>query len=433
MTALAPASADIRTLVQVTGGQRLAGRVQVQGSKNIALHLYAAALAADTSTVLHNCPAILDTEVCAQIAWRAGISVTTGQGRFEVTHAQNPEPVIDPELGRRIRTTVVLAAALLARTGRVAFPQPGGDAFCARLIDRHLAAMQAAGADIEAEAGGFRARYPAGPARAFTTDVNTPFGPSLGATVTAMLLAARADGTSLITSPSIEPEVTETARFLELGGAGIGWDAQGLHVTGTGHLAGSGFTIAGDRIEAGTLLMAAAATGGSVAIDGITCAQLPAGLRDVLTRAGITLSGGDRGLTGATGMLTAVDAATGPHPGLPTDTAPQLAAMLTQADGTSVIRERVYSRRDTHIGALAAFGAHLTADGRAVVVRGPSRLHAAAAEASDIRAVTSLLIAALAADGTSTIRGMYHLRRGYGHLLSSLATLGARLATIQES
>ena len=143
----------------------------------------------------------------------------------------------------------------------------GGDAFCPRLIDRHLAAMRATDAEIISEDGIYRASYPCGAARAFTTDVNTPYGPSLGATVTAMLLAARTDGTSLITHPSIEPEVTQTARFLRQGGAGIGWDKDGLHVTGTSHLAGTRFTVAGDRIEAATMLTAMAATGGRIRLD----------------------------------------------------------------------------------------------------------------------------------------------------------------------
>jgi UDP-N-acetylglucosamine 1-carboxyvinyltransferase len=418
-------------LVRVTGGQPLTGRAHIQGSKNIALHLYAAALAADTGTMLDNCPAILDTGVCAAILRHAGCDVTVSGNTFSVAPGEPPDPAIHPVLGRRVRTTVVLAAALLARTGQVCFPQPGGDAFCPRLIDRHLAAMQAARAEVTPGNGTYRASYPRSQARAFTTDVNTPYGPSLGATVTAMILAARADGTSLITHPSIEPEVTQTAAFLRQGGAGIGWDKDGLHVTGTSHLTGTRFTVAGDRIEAATMLTAMAATGGRIRLEGISYDALPGGLRDVLTAAGVTLTPfGQDSLTAAAGALDAVEAATGPHPGLPTDTAPQLAAMLTQARGTSVIRERVYPRRDTHVQALREFGADISADGPAVRVTGPARLRAADAGASDIRAVTALLIAALAADGTSTIHGMYHLRRGYSHLLDSLTALGAHITTI---
>ncbi len=435
MTAVATAptrDAMDTTLVRVTGGRPLSGRIPVQGSKNIALHLYAAALLADVPVVLSGAPDIIDTGVCAQILRHTGAHVATGDGCFTVTPPDGICPVVHPELGRRVRTTAVLAAAVLARTGQVTFPYPGGDAFCPRLIDRHLAAMQAAGAEVIAIDTGIRARCDARRVRAFTVDVNTPYGPSLGATVTAMLLAARAHGASLITHPSTEPEVTETARFLADRGVIVHLDQEGLHVSGSDWIAGGSFAVAGDRIEAATMVMATAATGGSVHLDNITAADFPAGLTRTLAAAGITLaddaSGGVR--TRLHGPLQPVEAATGPHPGLPTDTAPQLAAMLTRADGTSAIGERIYPRRDTHVQGLRTFGADITVTGSTLRVRGPARLNGATVEATDIRAVTALLIAALAAHGTSTIRGMFHLRRGYARLLSNLATLGAEITTI---
>ncbi|WP_075737838.1 UDP-N-acetylglucosamine 1-carboxyvinyltransferase [Streptomyces acidiscabies] len=418
-------------LVKVPGGRPLSGRIPVQGSKNIALHLYAAAFLADVPVVLSGAPDIIDTGVCAQILRHTGARVGTRGGCFTVSPPDTIRPVVHPELGHRVRTTAVLAAAVLARTGQVTFPYPGGDAFCPRLIDRHLAAMQAAGAEVIASDTGIRARCVHG-VRAFTVDVNTPYGPSLGATVTAMLLAARAHGTSLITHPSIEPEVTETARFLADRGVLVHFDQEGLHVSGSDWIAGGTFAVAGDRIEAATMVMAAATTGGGVHLDNITAADLPDGLTRTLAEAGITMADDPSGGVRAHlhGPLRPVEAATGPHPGLPTDTAPQLTAMLTRADGTSVIGERVYPRRDTHVQGLRAFGADITATGSTLRVRGPARLHGAEVEAADIRAVTALLIAALAADGTSTIRGMFHLRRGYARLLPHLATLGAEITTI---
>lgn len=420
------------TRLHVTGGCPLSGRVSIQGSKNIALHLYAATLLTDAPVTLAAAPDIIDTAVCAQILRHAGARAEVEKNRFVVTPASELHPVIHPELGRQVRTTVVLAAAVLARTGQVSFPYPGGDAFCPRLIDRHLAAMRAAGAEVVARGTtGMRARCGPRGVKAFTVDVNTPYGPSLGATVTAMLLAARAPGTSLITHPSAEPEVTETARFLSDRGVLIGYDGQGLHVFGTDRIAGGDFSVAGDRIEAATMIMATAATGGSVHLDNFTAADFPDGLTAVLTEAGIGLNdAADGGIHAQSrGPLTAVETATGPHPGLPTDTAPQLTAMLTQATGTSLITERVYPRRDTHVEGLRSFGAEVSSTGSVIRVRGQVRLRAAEVEAADIRAVTALLIAALAADGTSEIRGMFHLRRGYSHLLPNLATLGADITT----
>lgn len=421
-------------VVRITGGRPLSGRIRVQGSKNIALHLYAAALLADAPVALDNAPDILDTGVCARILQHTGADVRVEHGRFTLTPGRAVRPVVHRELGRRVRTTAVLAAAVLARAGQVTFPHPGGDAFCPRLIDRHLAAMQAAGAEVICGQTGIRATCGPRGVRAFATDVNTPYGPSLGATVSAMLLAARAPGTSLITHPSIEPEVTETARFLAACGVGIRWDNQGLHVTGSEPIAGGSFTVAADRIEAATMVMAAAATGGSVHLQAITPAVFPGGLRQALASAGIAFTSTADGVRAmASGPLAALETVTGPHPGLPTDTAPQLAAMLTQARGTSLIGERVYPRRDTHVQALRGFGADICVAGSVIRVDGPVRLHAAQAQAGDIRAVTALLIAALAAQGTSTIRGMYHLRRGYGQMLANLATLGADLTTQTEA
>ncbi|MEU6710026.1 UDP-N-acetylglucosamine 1-carboxyvinyltransferase [Nonomuraea sp. NPDC046802] len=423
----------LNATVNVTGGIALNGCVQVQGSKNIALHLYAAALLADNPVVLDNAPDILDTGVCARILTATGTPARFDDGRLAITPASILAPVIDARLGRQVRTTAVLAAAVLARAGQASFPAPGGDAFCPRLIDRHLAAMRAAGAEITSDGGLIRAVCARGRVHPFTVDVATPYGPSLGATVTAMLLAARADGTSLITSPSIEPEVTETARFLTERGVAIAFDSAGMHVAGNDRMGGGTFAVAADRIEAATLVMAAAATGGRIQLDGITTSAFPDGLRQVLDAAGVHLADEPTGLVAdVPGELQAVRTATGPHPGLPTDVAPQLAVLLTQAHGASAVDERVYPRRDTHVAGLRRFGADVNATGTTVHVRGPADLRAAHVEAGDIRAVTALLIAALAARGSSTIAGMYHLRRGYGHLPAKLATLGADI-TIDDA
>ncbi|MFD4726270.1 UDP-N-acetylglucosamine 1-carboxyvinyltransferase [Streptomyces seoulensis] len=423
-----------RQAVEVTGGRPLTGRVTVQGSKNIALHLYAAALLADTPLVLHGAPGILDTGVCAAILTHTGTDTVACDGDFEVAPAAVLRPVVHHELGAKVRTTAVLAAALLARAGQVDFPVPGGDAFCPRLIDRHLAAMEAAGATITVDEYGrtIHAALPAGSGlRPFRVDVSTPYGPSLGATVTALLLAARAPGDSLITSPSVEPEVTETIRFLAARGVRTAWGEDGLHVRGVSWIEGGEFTVAGDRIEAATMIMAAATTGGTIDLDGITLPEIPDGQRQVFSDAGVHLTAHEGGIRAAVGRsgLRAVHARTGPHPGLPTDTAPQLAAMLTLATGTSHIFEAIYPQRDTHVAPLRAFGADITSTGQDIRIHGAARLKAADVQAADIRAVTALLLAGLAAEGTSTIRGMYHLRRGYGHLLSNLVTLGAAITT----
>ncbi len=435
MTDTAMPTADHQA-VHITGGRVLNGTVPVQGSKNIALHLYAAAQLADEPLTLTGAPEILDTGVCAEILNHTGTPAKVAGGRFETSPAEGWYPVIPERLGRRIRTTAVMAAALLSRAGEVTFPTPGGDAFCRRLIDRHLAAMEAAGANVVVTAGQVRARLSSWNQLPFITDAATAgWGPSLGATVTGMLLAARIRGTSTILNPSVEPEVTVTAELLAAGGGGIEWEGTtALRVTGTDRITGGTFPLPPDRLEAATLGLAGAITGGVVHLDGFPPGDFPDGLLAVFADAGIEVAS----VAGGTVVRCpagprAVQTATGPHPGFPTDVQPQLTAFLTQAAGISRIEERIYTQRGTHAEPLRAFGAAVNTDGQVITVRGRTPLTAADVGGDDIRAVTALVIAALAAEGTSTIRGMYHLRRGYGSLLPKLASLGAHLTINQES
>ncbi|MER7952376.1 UDP-N-acetylglucosamine 1-carboxyvinyltransferase [Streptomyces sp. NPDC096079] len=418
--------------IHVTGGHRLQGAAAVQGSKNIALHLYAAAQLADEPLTLTGIPAILDTRVCAEILTLTGTPTTIVGDRIETTPAVAWHPVIPHQLGGRIRTTVVMAAGLLARAGQARFPLPGGDAFCHRLIDRHLAAMEAAGATLAVTETHVEARLN-GPAPApFTTDATTQkWGPSLGATVTAMLLAARAHGTSTIRNPNTEPEVMVTASLLASSGVGITWEGTAaLHITGTDRITGGTFPVPPDRLEAATLAMAAAITGGTVHLTNVPASSFPAALAALLGDAGIELiptQGGTlaRCPDGPQPVQTATTSATC------TDVQPQLTALLTQAPGTSRIEERIYPSRATHVSPLRSLGAAVTADGPTITVHGPSPLTAAPVTGHDIRAAAALVIAALAAEGTTTIHGTYHLHRGYGSLLPKLTTLGANLTVAQ--
>ncbi|WP_327309646.1 UDP-N-acetylglucosamine 1-carboxyvinyltransferase (plasmid) [Streptomyces sp. NBC_01298] len=429
---LLPPHTDTRA-IRVTGGHRLEGTASVQGSKNVALHLFAAAQLADTPLILSGIPNILDTHVCADILTRTGTPATITGDRFEVTPAVDWHPAIPDELGGRVRTTAVMAAGLLARAGRVRFPLPGGDAFTPRLIDRHLAAMEAAGAALNITATHIDARLARPTPQPFAVDVMTQkWGPSLGATVTAMLLAARARGTSTILNPNSEPEVLATAALLMDGGVGISWGGTtAIHITGTDRITGATVDVPPDRLEAATLALAAGITGGSVRLANVPIDTFPTALMSMLSDAGIELTPAGYGTrarcpAGPRPVQTATVSATC------TDVQPQLTAFLTQAPGTSRIEERIYASRATHVNPLRAFGAAVTADGPTITVHGPSSLTAARVAGEDIRAVAALVIAALAAEGTSTIQGVYHLQRGYGSLLPKLATLGAELEVVQE-
>ncbi|MFD8980493.1 UDP-N-acetylglucosamine 1-carboxyvinyltransferase [Streptomyces sp. NPDC059564] len=427
-----PPRTDTRA-IRITGGHRLEGTVSVQGSKNVALHLYAAAQLADEPLTLTGIPHILDTQVCAEILTHTGTAAQIIGDRFEVTPAAAWHPTIPDQLGGRIRTTAVMAAGLLARAGRIVFPLPGGDAFCHRRIDRHLAAMEAAGASVAVSDTHVEARLSGRGPEPFTTDVMTQqWGPSLGATVTAMLLAARARGTSTILNPNSEPEVLATAAMLATGGVGITWEGTtALHITGTDHITGGSVHVPPDRLEAATLALAATITGGIVHLDNVPVTTFPATLVAILADAGIELFAVDGGSLGrCPAGPRAVQVATASA--TCTDVQPQLTAFLTQAPGVSCIEERIYTSRATHVDPLRSFGAVITADGPTITVHGPSPLTAARVAGQDIRAVAALVIAALAAKGTSTIGGIYHLDRGYSNLLPKLEALGAELAVVQE-
>ncbi|MFD8839469.1 hypothetical protein [Streptomyces griseofuscus] len=373
------------------------------------------------------------THVCAEILTRTGTPAKITSDRFEVAPASDWRPVVPDQPGGRIRATPVMAAGLLARAGQVRFPLPGGDAFTHRLIDRHLAAMEAAGATLSVTASHVEARLPVPGAVPFAVDVMTQkWGPSLGATVTAMLLAARARGASTILNPNSEPEVLATAALLAAGGVDIRWQgATALHITGTDRVTGGTVDIPPDRLEATTLALACAITGGAVHLSNVPVATFPAALVTMLGDCGIELVPQDDGtLARSPGGPRPVQTAT--VSARCSDVQPQLTAYLTQAPGTSRIEERIYTARDSHVAPLRAFGAAVTSDGSAITVHGPSPLTAARVAGEDIRAIAALVIAALAAEGTSTVQGVYHLQRGYDNLLSKLATMGAELEVIQE-
>lgn len=383
-------------------------------------------------------PSILDVDVVAQIAQEIGHGAVISERRFDFTpNSPNKIPTISTRLGRRLRITPSLAGAILAKEGKVRFPLPGGDAFCPRPINQHLTAMEAAGATIEKDGATLTARLNGDRPTAFKFSAGTRNGPSLGATVTALLLASRARGSSLITDPSPEPEVEHVVAFLR--GCGITMQRRfdgAIEVIGEPTVLGTQHTLPPDRLEAGTLAIAAVLTGGSVVLDGFLHQDLPETFWSLLYEAGaeitvnssgcsVTMTGRPQDRTRVRRIITA------PHPGFPTDLQPQATVLATQMAGITRIREGVHELRSSHVQGLTRFGASVTAQGRTMTVAGPTPLRATNVIGEDIRCVVAYILAALVADGCSTIHGTYHLRRGHGDLIGSLRSLGAD-ATQQE-
>ncbi|MEV2278371.1 UDP-N-acetylglucosamine 1-carboxyvinyltransferase [Nocardiopsis sp. NPDC049922] len=408
----------------ITGGVPLSGRVHVQGSKNVFLHLAATSLLAPEPVHLLNVPNITDTGVCVDIARELGAHAAF-MGTVLTTRADTLRVrTIPNHLGTRIRPTACFGAAVLARTGATTFPLPGGDAFAERLIDRHLAAMRAAGAEVEVRGGFVHARAPR--LVGFTFDATTDYGPSLGATVSALLLAATARGTSRITGASVEPEVGHTVELLRRLGAVVHWTGSDVvEIEGCSALSGTTYEVPPDRMVAGTYAIAGAITDGRIDLHGVSMHDFPAGFLDVVEAAGIAFASVPDGVRAIRGELAPVKVETGPHPGYPTDAQPQLCALLTQAPGTSTVVERVYTHRATHVPGLAAMGAGVDVVGRCVTILGPRALSGATVRGTDIRAAAALVVAALAARGRTELLGVEHLRRGYENLTGTLRALGA--------
>lgn len=409
----------------ITGGRPLTGSAPVQGSKNVFLHLAAASLLSDRPVQLRNVPRITDTEVVADIINTVGAHVSLDGDTMSVQADALAKSAIPPDLGGRIRPTACFAAALLARTGRAIFPNPGGDAFTARHIDLHLEAMRAAGAQVRTVNGIVTART--GGLRGFDFDCSTAggFGPSLGATVTALFLAASAAGESRLTSVSEEPEVDATVTLLRRMGVPIQAEGSALLVEGCDRFAPASARVPADRMAAGTLLLAGTITGGRAHVTGLDLEDLPRGFIDSFAEAGVKLTQAADAVRTEPSALCPVTVETSVHPGYPTDLQPQLVALLTQAPGVSHVVERVYTHRATHVPGLVAMGADVTARGQELRITGPSTLRGTTVHGKDIRAATALLLAALAAEGTTTLYGVAHLRRGYEDLAGALAALGA--------
>ncbi|WP_416955661.1 UDP-N-acetylglucosamine 1-carboxyvinyltransferase [Streptomyces sp. Agncl-13] len=425
--------------VQILGGSRLEGRIGIQGAKGCAVLLAAAAFIADGRVSLANVPSILDIETVAHIAHELGHQAQLNGRNFEFFfNSQTRYPIIPTDLGRRLRITPSLAAAILAKEGRVRFPLPGGDAFCPRPIDRHVAAMEAAGATVEKDGAVLTARLGRGRPSPFKFSADTRNGPSLGVTITALLLASRAQGTSLITKPSPEPEVEHVISFLN--GCGIATRHRfdgAIEVAGRTDVSGTRQVLPPDRLEAGTLAIGAALTGGSVTLLGFSQENLPEEFWSLLRSAGARIESGADGCTVTMGSRPGENdcdhsITTSPHPGFPTDLQPQGTVLATQMAGITHIHEGVHELRASHVEGLRSFGARLSARGRAITVTGATPLKAAEVVGEDIRCVVAYMLAALVADGYSTIHGGYHLRRGHGDLLGSLRALGADVHQLEE-
>jgi UDP-N-acetylglucosamine 1-carboxyvinyltransferase len=441
----------------IQGGQRLRGRIRINGSKNATLPEMAAALLTDEPIHLHDTPDLADTRNMAKLLGELGCSVKfddDDQGRHCRLQAQaDKDAWARYEIVRTMRASICVLGPLLAARGQARVAMPGGCAIGDRPIDLHLRGLRALGAQIHLDSGDIIAQAPGGiqgrrlkGARVF---LGGPFGPSVLGTANVMSAATLAEGTTIIESAACEPEIEDLARLLNRMGAKIhGAGSPRLVIEGVESLHGTDHPVIADRIEAGTYAMAAAITNGDIILENCPLEALTATFHN-LEQVGVLIEAELDPLTSGTATnddrvptqtvrissarrLEPVQVFTQPHPGFPTDLQAQMMALLCFADGNSIITEKIFPDRFLHVAELLRMGANLIRNGPSVMITGTRHLEGAPVMASDLRASAGLVLAGLAARGQTTVNRVYHIDRGYEKMELSLQKLGARIERVQS-
>ncbi len=415
-------------MYRITGGNPLHGRVRIGGSKNGADYAMAAALLAADDVVLHNVPDIGDVRQMEDILRHLGATVDRlAPGAIRINCADLTEYDVPPSLAARLRASFLVMGPLLARTGRASCPPPGGDAIGIRPLDVHLAGFRMLGAKVTQHGDMFDV-HEDGTLRGGRVLLDYP---SVMGTLNVMLAATLAEGTTTIINAASEPEISSLASMLNAMGANIrGAGSNVVQIEGASELSGVEHRIIPDRLEAGTFALAAAITCGDVELDEAVPEHLDA-LLWKMQEAGVEVRPTDAGIRViGTGGYRAVNAQALPYPGLATDLQPQLAAFLTQAEGTSTIHERVYDNRLLYITELRKMGANIVPTGQTAIIMGPTKLRAAPVSALDVRAGSACVLAALVAEGTTEIADVFHIERAHDDLDGKLRNIGAAIERI---
>jgi UDP-N-acetylglucosamine 1-carboxyvinyltransferase len=423
--------------IRIRGGRPLLGEIPISGAKNAALKLMAASLLTPEPLTLTNVPRLADVRAMAELLAAFGINIQVtlsgqfGEGDTMRLQAKDITSVFASyDMVRKMRASFQVLGPLVARMGKAKVSLPGGCAIGARPVELHLGALEQMGAKIELAEGYVTATAPDGLKGA---EIVFPFV-SVGATETAMMAATLARGRTRIVNAAREPEITDLGNCLVAMGAEIwGLGSSEITIEGVSSLHGAAHRVMPDRIETGTYAIAAAIAGGEVELVG-ALPETIASLTALLTKSGAEVSTTARGMKVHMngGRPRAADVTTAPYPGFPTDLQAQIMALLTVADGTSVIREKIFENRFMHVPELARMGAQVRIDGDTATVRGVEKLKGAPVMATDLRASVSLVLAGLAAEGETLVSRVYHLDRGFDRLEEKLSRVGADIARVSE-
>jgi len=407
----------------INGGKKINGAIKLHGAKNSVLPILAATTLISGISVIHNCPELSDVDAAIKILEHLGAVVTREKDIVTVDCSSLNRYDIPDELMREMRSSIVFLGAIASRMGRAVLSSPGGCELGPRPIDLHLSALTDLGLEIDESHGLLNCNCGNG---LVGTNIHLSF-PSVGATENIILAGVMAKGITVIHGAAREPEISDLADFLNRAGANIqGAGSDTIIISGIESLHGTEHTVIPDRIEAATYLAAAAVTGGKITLYNAIPAHLTP-IMSVLKSAGCELSVNNReiSLIAPIRLKRVPVIRTMPHPGFPTDAGSPLMAMLTIADGSSMFVENIFENRFRVVDELKRFGAKIYTNGRVAVIEGVKALSGASVECTDLRGGAALVIAALAANGTTEISKIYHLDRGYEKLSENLSSMGA--------
>lgn len=411
----------------ISGGVSLKGEVEISGAKNAAVAIIPATILSDGPCVIENIPSISDVSMIIRILYEMGAQVRMiNKSTIEIDTTRITNPVVPYEMVRHMRASYYLLGALLGKFKNARVAMPGGCDFGVRPIDQHLKGFKSLGADYEIDHGMIDVHAESLIGSQIYFDMVT-----VGATINVMLAAVRAEGLTIIENAAKEPHIVDLANFLNSMGADImGAGTDVIKIRGVSHLKGATYSIIPDQIEAGTYMAAAVATKGDILVKNVIPKHLES-ITAKLEKIGAEIEEFDDSIrVSMHGDIQKSSVKTMPHPGFPTDMQPQVTALLTLAEGTSIVTEGVWDNRFRYVDELRRMGADISVDGKVAVVEGTGHLTGAPVKATDLRAGAALIIAALAADGTTEIEDIYHIERGYEDIEKKLRNLGANIEKI---
>ena len=411
----------------IRGGRRLEGEVVISGAKNAAVAILPAVILSDEPCIIENVPSISDVNICLQILEEMGADVKpVGKDAYSIDPTSINKVCVPYEYARKMRASYYFLGALLGKFNKARVSMPGGCPLGDRPIDQHLKAFSALGAEYTLSQGMIDLKADKLRGSQIFFDVVT-----VGATMNAMLAAVKAEGLTIIENAAKEPHIVDLANFLNSMGANImGAGTDVIKVRGVDKLYGTTYSVIPDQIEAGTFMVAIAATKGDAIVKNIIPKHLES-ITKKLEKIGVNIEQYDDSMrVWVDGPLVKANIKTAPHPGFPTDMQSQIATLLTLAEGTSIITENIWEQRFRYVDELRRMGADITVNGKIALIEGTGKLMGAPVKACDLRAGAALIIAGLAASGVTEIEDIFHIERGYDCMEGKLRAMGADIEKV---